>query len=372
MRLMFVIPKMTGGGAERVVANLCNYWCKDNDVRIVAIASKKSFYELDKRVELCGQNLEIKRKNIFTTLGCYAKYFSKSVKFIKKNVKEFKPDCVISFLVEADILTYYATKNNRDIVKVFSERADPTRRNKIRQFLAKKAYSVCDLFVCQSKKIYDYYSFIPDEMKVIIPNPIDVSKLPPAVVKEKNHGIVSVGRLSEQKNHKLLIESFISSIDELPRDCNLFIYGDGPLKMELQDMINNRGMDKRIKLAGVSENVLSEIKDYALFVLSSNFEGFPNVLLEAMAVGLPVISTDFYTGVARELIKKQNGIVVPVDDGRGLSGAIINVMQDEKRRLKMRKENVLVCQKYNVSKIGDLWIECMGKNVGVKNEKRRD
>ena len=118
MRIMFVIPKMTNGGAERVVANLCNYWCKDNDVRIVAVASKKSFYKLDERIELCGQDLEIKRKNIFTTVSCYARYFLKSVKFIKRNVKEFEPDCVISFLVESDFLTYCATKRNKAIIKV--------------------------------------------------------------------------------------------------------------------------------------------------------------------------------------------------------------------------------------------------------------
>ena len=148
VRILFVLPKITNGGAERVAANLCNYWCKNNNVRVVTVASENSFYELDKRIELCGQNLNINRKNIFTTLSCYAKNYSKSIRFIKKNVEEFKPDCIVSFLVEADFLTYRAVKKNKNIIKVFSERADPTKRNKIRQLMAKRAYRICDLFVC--------------------------------------------------------------------------------------------------------------------------------------------------------------------------------------------------------------------------------
>ena len=356
MRIMFVIPSMNNGGSERVVANLSNYFCKDNDVRIVAITSSRSYYDLDRKIDYCGQALNINRKNFFTTFGCYVKYFLQAKKFIKKNVKEFRPDCVISFLVEADYLTYLALKNEKNIVKVFSERADPTRRNRIRQFLAKRAYKICDLFVCQSKKIYDYYSFIPNGKKVVIPNPLDVSALPEPSLNEKNHDIVSVGRLSSQKNHALLIRGFAAVVDKLPNDCNLIIYGDGPLKESLRVLIEHGGMEKRIKLAGVSKEVLEEIKGSALFVLPSIFEGFPNVLLEAMAMGLPVISTDFYTGVARELIKKNNGLVVPMNDKEGLSKAIVGLMDDGKKRSMMRRNNIAVREKYNVEKIGDLWM----------------
>lgn len=361
MRIMFVIPSMNNGGAERVVTNLSNYFCKKNVVRIVTLVSGRPYYELDKKIEFCSQPLQINRKNIFTTFSCYSKYFLKAKKFIKKNIEEFRPDCVISFLVEADYLTYLAMKNNKNIVKVFSERADPIRRKRIRQVLAKRAYKICDLFVCQSQKIKNYYSYIPENKKVVIPNPLDVSVLPEPVLKEGNHNIVSVGRLSNQKNYKLLIKSFILSIDELPEDCNLIIYGDGPLKSELQKYIDDNEMSHKIKLAGTSKDVLGEIKDAALFVLPSDFEGFPNVLLEAMAVGLPVISTDFYTGVANELIKKENGLVVPLNDERRMSDAIIEIMNNKNKRESMRKKNIIVHDKYNIEMIGNLWIEYMKK-----------
>ncbi|MBR3132336.1 glycosyltransferase [Candidatus Saccharibacteria bacterium] len=356
MRIMFVIPSMAGGGAERVAANLCNYWCSENDVRIVSIVSDKSFYDLDRRVEHCGQNLMINRKNSFSTLRCYIKYFSKSIKFIKKNINEFKPNCVISFLVETDILTYLAAKRNKDVLRVFSERNDPTRRNKVKQIILKNIYKTSDMFVCQSKKIFDYYSCIPADKKVIIPNMLDDVVLPKPELNENNHNIVSVGRLFEQKNFKLLVKSFLMSVDKLPEDSKLVIYGDGPLKEELQTMIDGEKKRNRIELVGASKNVLDMIKSSALFVLSSDYEGFPNVLLEAMAVGLPVISTDFYTGVAKELIKKRNGILVPVGDANAMSNAIVKIMNSDGERKKMRRNNISVRDRYNVKMIGDLWL----------------
>lgn len=362
-----MIPRMNSGGSERVVANLSNYFCKNNDVRIVTLAEGQSYYPLNKKVEYRNQPVRINRKNILTTLACYSGYFLKTKIYIERNIDEFKPDCIISFLVEADFLVYLATKKRHNIVKIFSERADPTRRNKIRQLMGERAYKSSDLFVCQSKKMFDYYVGIPSEKKVVIPNPLDISVLPEAVPREKKHDIVAIGRLSEQKNFELLIGSFVSSINELPNDCNLIIYGDGPQKQYLQKIIDDYGMNERIKLAGAKKDVLNNIKTSALFVLPSNFEGFPNVLLEAMALGLPVISTDFYTGIARELIKKENGAVVHVGDENGLSMSIVDIMGDGKKRQSMRKNNVSVREKYSVENIGEIWLKYISKLVEAKN-----
>lgn len=368
MRIMFILPKMTGGGAERMVANLSNYFCRENEVRIVTIASKKSFYKLDDRVKLCGRSFVVNRKNIFTTLICYVKNFPKSMKFIKNQIKDFNPDCVVSFLFETDVMTHLSVGNNNRIVKVFSERNDPTRKSLIKRWILKRIYRKADLFVCQSKKVYDYYSCVPKEKKVIIPNSLDSKSLPKPVLTEKNSNIVTVGRLFPQKNTALLIKSFILSVKQLPKESNLIIFGDGPLKEELQSIVLENGMEDRIKLAGASNNVLEEIKDAALFVLPSNYEGFPNALLEAMAVGLPVISTDFYTGIARDLIDDKNGIVVPVGSEEELSKAICKLMSNKEMRTKMRKENIYVREKYDTEKIILLWVECITNSIKKKGK----
>ena len=259
-----------------------------------------------------------------------------------------------------------ATKKYKDIIKVYSERNDPTRLNRLELSLLKKIYKRADLFVCQSKKIYDYYSCIPESKKVIIPNPIDESILPKPVLEEENRTIVSVGRLHKQKNQALLIDSFAMAAKKLPKDCNLIIYGDGPLRTKLQRTIDGSGYSDRIRLAGASKDVLEDIKGCALFVLSSDYEGFPNALLEAMAIGLPVISTNFFSGTAAEIVKKENGIVVPIDDRNEMTKAIIKMMSNKKMRTKIRKNNVLVRDRFDMAIINSLWMSSI-----IEVKKRR-
>ena len=163
MKIMFIIPRMNGGGAERVVSNLANSFCVGNKVMICTLVSDESFYDLkQKNILFKSANCDINRKNKITRLDSYRKNFFKSLKFVRKEIHEFKPDCVISFLVETDIITYLVTRKNKNIVNVYSERNDPTKRNRIIRLILKHIYKKSDLFVCQSQKVSDYYSYIPN------------------------------------------------------------------------------------------------------------------------------------------------------------------------------------------------------------------
>lgn len=362
---MFVIPRMNGGGAERVVANLSNYFSKKHDVRIVAFASKESYYELNDAVSFCSMGCTIDRRSRWSTLKSFAKFFSRAVGYLRSNIREFKPDCVISFLIPADIITHIVTLRSRGVVKVYSERNDPTRRSLAVRMLLRQIYRRADVFVCQSRRVFEYYDFIPDDKKIVIANPIDITFLPEPQRNEENLDVVAVGRLSKQKNFEFLIESYAKIVMELPKESCLIIYGDGPERKTLEKVIAKNNLTRRVVLAGAQKNVLEKIKGSAVFVMPSRFEGFPNALLEAMAVGLPVISTDFFTGVARELVKKANGYVVPVGDVKRMAGAIKKMMLDEAFRKMCRKNNIKVRNEYSVEKIGDKWIKAI-KNMSVK------
>ncbi len=369
MKIMFIIPRMNGGGAERVVANLANSFSKNNEIMICTLVSNESFYDLNnKNINFVSANYNISKKNKIARLNSYRKLFFKSLKFIKEKISEFKPECVVSFLVETDILTYLATKNKKNIINIYSERNDPTRRSLFIRMLLKHIYKTADLFVCQSKKIYNYYDFIDNGKKVVISNPIDFEKIPKICKKEEKLDIVSVGRLTNQKNYELLINSFIKSIDKIPNECKLIIYGEGELREKLQSIISTNKMNDRIMLPGAKKNVLDLIKTSALYINSSNYEGFPNSLLEAMALGLPVISTDFYTGVAKELISKDNGIVVPVNNSNELSNAIIKIMNDKDFRNKCRNNIIKVTKKFNIDNISKIWLDNI-KKVVENNER---
>ena len=274
---------------------------------------------------------------------------------------------MISMLVAADIMTYLATIGN-SVVKIYSERNDPTRRNAILRYVLRRVYRKADMFICQSKKVYDYYVFIPKKRKKIIPNMLDLRSLPAPCIDEENHTIVSVGRLTEQKNFEMLIEAFKEAMPKIPDDSNLVIYGAGPLEEKLAAKIKNEGLSKKVFLKGAQSDVLNKMAGCALFVLPSLYEGFPNVLLEAMAVGLPVISTDFFTGVAKELIKKENGIIVAVGDEKEMAKAIVKIMNDDMMRKKCRMNNVEVMGLFGAEKVGEEWKKMIigvvrGKNV---------
>ena len=356
MRILFIIPSLTGGGAERVVTNLANSMCDKNEVNIYTIVSTKSFYSINKKVKVISNNVIINKKNKITKLLSRCTNFLRVLKNLKNTIGKYKPDCIISFLPEADILSFLACRKNMNVSVVYSERNDPTRRPLYLRLLLKKIYGTSDLFICQSKKVFEYYNNISSDKKIIIPNPIS-NNLPDTICVEKNHNIVAIGRFYNQKNFELLIRSYVLAINNLPNDCNLVIYGDGPLRDKYQRIILENNLQNRIILPGIEKNIFEKINGSALFVLSSDYEGFPNSLVEAMAIGLPVISTNFYTGVAKDIIDSKNGIVVPVGDKKKLCDSIVYLMNNDKKRFEMRKNNYKIRKNYDIKKISEIWIK---------------
>ena len=358
LKICIVIPRMGGGGAERVTAHIANKLVeKGMSVILVTFVSNESFYKLDKRVKFVSAMCEINRRNALLRKISMLVHLIKAKKYLNKVVYEEKPDVVLSMLSPADIITYFVKIGCKkwSFKWISSERAEPLERNKIFQLFLKRIYTKTDAFVCQSKKIYHYYESVP--LKAIIPNPLSTNDLPDVKPEEHPLRIVAAGRLTKQKNFSMLIEAFAHSKNQLEQDTTLTIYGDGPLRDALNNTIANYGLNDDIILFGSTQNLIDKINGASLFVLSSDFEGFPNVLLEAMSMGLPVISTDFPTGVAKELIKDENGIIVPVNDSNAMSKAIIRIMNDSVLRDMMRKKNVYVRDKYDANKIVDQWLK---------------
>ena len=221
---------------------------------------------------------------------------------------------------------------------VVSERCDPTERNFANRFFEKNFYHKADVTVCQSQKVIEFFKEKHRSKMVVIPNPIASTAIPDQFIGKRRHTVVGVGRLSEQKNFEMLIRAF-SALPEKFNDYTLEIYGGGPLEDKLLKIIEEQGLTERAKLMGVKKNVMYYINDVALYVMSSNYEGFPNALAEAMATGLPVISTNFSTGVAEELIKEENGIVIPVCDEKALTKAMETMLSNEQQWASFSMEN---------------------------------
>lgn len=358
-KCMFLIPRMQGGGAERVMATLSNNLCRDHQVQLVTFTDADSFYALDERVEIVGLGQSVNRKNKLTYMVSAALGGVKLLFSLRKQIRTYQPDVILSFLREP--ILFSIIFKMLGIIKcplVVSERNDPTRESKFSRWFEKNFYQKADRIVCQSAKVCTFFPEKHRHKTVVIPNPIAASAIPERFEGERKHTVVSVGRLRKQKNLSMLLRAF-SRLPEKFADFDLEIYGGGNLEEELQEEIKNLGLSGRAKLMGVKKNVMHYIADSALFVMSSDYEGFPNALAEAMATGLPVISTDFSTGVAKDIIGKENGIVIPVGDEDALLSAMETMLSQEEKWDAFSRANRLLLETLSEENVVKMWVDVL-------------
>jgi glycosyltransferase involved in cell wall biosynthesis len=224
--------------------------------------------------------------------------------------------------------------------------------------LIDKVYRNAKTIICQNRESKEYFENKKFKSRLIeLPNPVNFADVPTERPEQVADEIVNVGRLIEQKNQRLLIEAF-SEISEAYPNYTLKIYGEGPLKETLSNQIREKKLQDRVFLMGTKKRVMYEVNKASIFVLSSDFEGFPNVLIEAMATGMPVISSDFKTGVARELITSdRNGYLFEVGNKDELVKKIKMLINKKSDFLLMGEENRKVAMRYKDNVIAKEWLE---------------
>lgn len=282
---------MDSGGAERVISSLANAFFEfGHDVSIIMLAKRASgsFYELSNGVQLIGLTSKYKREPSFF----------KKASILKKEILDNQPDVVVSFLSYVCIYTWWALRKTK-IPYVVSERNDPNSRNNFKQLLLNKAFKKASGCVFQTSDAKDWYKNIPENKSTIIYNPVNLTCSTEVVTKTKKQ-ILYVGRFSEQKNCQLLITTFLE-FHKNHADYSLTLYGDGPLKNELVDLVECSDACGFIKILPSSKTWQNDELDSCMFVLPSKFEGMPNVLAEALCLGIPSVSTNCPIGGPKEL-----------------------------------------------------------------------
>lgn len=356
MKILFNLGTLRKGGAERVVANLSNYLAENNnDVSIVISVEKQSYYKLNNNVKLYGLDRK-KASNNFLI-----KNISR-LKRLNHIVRTIKPDIIISFLPEPSYRVLALKLFNKKLKVIVSVRNDPKieYKTKINRIVMKILYPLADGFVFQTKEAKEYFSKKIQQKSVIIPNPIDKKIIQRKVYTgKKEKKIVAVGRLVEQKNHELLINAFNLVKDQIP-EYNLIIYGEGSLREKLQEQIERLNLKERVFLPGNVDNIADKIENASLFVLSSNYEGMPNALMEAMALGLICISTDCPCGGPRFLIENNvNGYLINVGKEKELANKIKEIIVDKKQEELEEVSNNARKKMLQMSeeKIGEIWFK---------------
>ena len=344
--ILFLISSIGGGGAERVACRLVSEFSKNHKVYLMYFQPKEKTYEISPNVTIIPF-LSSKFKNDIN-------YNSKDPNQIRKQEiekmrRKYKIDITISFLYSPNILN---VNSNGECIKILSERNDPEGKGEDYFKDMSSAYEKADKVVFQTNYTKGKFSVNIQNKSVIIPNPICVSCL---AEKIKNKKIVAVGRLVPQKNHKFLIKAF-SLFHKVHNDYHLNIYGIGPLLDELECLVKDLNLVEYVHFNGFFEEIHEQIKDAEQFVLSSDFEGMPNALLEAMMMGLSCISTNC-SGVPEIIEDGKNGILVAKNDISGLAGAMMRLSEDKNLREIIAINAMKKAEEFKLDKIVKKWEE---------------
>lgn len=364
---------MEKGGAERVIALLANEFIKNNDVSVLTLKRSKDAYELDERirrlhVDKTGYKMDGFIKKIFRKLS-FERFFG-----LRKKILAEKPDVIISFLPEPSLRLMFMKKISlklRKISTIISIRNDPAReyKNPLLRFVVRVLYKNIDGMVYQTNDAKKFFKdIIKTKNQAIIQNPVDEGILvKPKSDVDRNDIIVSVGRLEAQKNHEMLIRAFGKTLRNGEHDFALKIYGEGSRREFLRGLINDLGLQDKVFLEGQVDDVIRKLNEAKIFVLSSHYEGMPNALIEAMAMGLACISTDCPCGGPRMLIKNgENGILVRNKDEKGLARELIRLMGDAKLRKELANNAVGIRKDNDVVVVAEQWLDVV---VNARNNK---
>ena len=361
MKILFYIGNLRKGGAERVVATLSNKLVEKNEVIIITTTDEKIEYSLNKSIKLFNLKNFDGNKNPLVKNIIY-------LKRLKDYIKDIDPDIILGFLPEPS----YRLLLLKPFIKtpvIISDRNDPKVEyaSLKSRTIMKTLYKKADGFVFQTEEARSYFSKKIQDKSVVIANPVDDRFLKTKYIGEKSTEFINVGRLNEQKNQMLLMESFKDVIKKYP-NYKLLIYGEGSLKNELSMYIKDNKLNNNVKLCGNVDDIENILKDKKGFILSSKYEGMPNALMEAMAVGMPCISTDCPCGGPRELIKNNiNGLLVKSNDKNELVSAMYKIIENDKICKKIAMSAKKNMNNYSCDKIVSKWFEFM-KEV-YKNEK---
>lgn len=356
LRITLFISSLRIGGAERVLSELANAWIlKGYDVTLITLAplTEKPSYPLNHRISLVQLNQLWEEKSSF--LMRLVRILRRVLK-LRKALKNSQPDVIVSFVEMANMIAILANLR-LTIPLIVCERTNPHyyRIPFLYEKLRNLLYPLASKIITQTFSAASYFPQLPNHQKMIIPNMVrrfDSCKEETDILKPVQK-IVTMGRLCESKDFQTLIHAFSQVILHNPRML-LTIYGEGPERGNLESLVQDLRLSQHVFLPGTIENVQEALCASDLFIFPSRFEGFPNALCEAMAVGLPVIASDCSGNI--DLIKDGvNGRLFPVGDVKQLATLMEELLHDSTQRLKLAQEAAKLPENYSEERILKLW-----------------
>ena len=348
----FVIRSLMGGGAERVLSTMANYWVERGVAVsvITSVPSRLDAYPLDSRVRRI-------------TLACPKTLFSRngypwSIRRLRRAIIKQGHDIVISFMDRSNVPTLLATRGlNKHVI--IAERIDPRTQNYtlLRRCCMRLCYPWADALTVLTENVKTQWAerFLPADRVHVIHNPV----LPLAVDSPiadwlPAKFICCVGRLHRQKGFDLLFQALPPVFARHP-DVKLVILGEGPERAALTRQAEELGIADNILMPGFIHNPHAIVRRASLFVLPSRFEGFPNALIEAMALARPVISYDCPSGPAYLIKDGVNGILLPVGEIARLTHQLDFLLRYPEKAAALGREALKVRDYCNINRVMEKW-----------------
>ncbi|PSJ36382.1 glycosyltransferase family 4 protein [Allosphingosinicella deserti] len=344
--IAIVTAGLGAGGAERVIAEIAGRWsAAGTRVTIVSFdrPGDRVYHPLPEPIAVVKLGIP----------GQGGASFLARLRRLRSTLHGLAPDIVVSFLTKVNILTLLATMGLRAPV-VVAERNNPERQDAhiFWRLASSLVHLRASLVICQTERSRRCVPLAARSRVRVIPNPVNPAKhLPVATARPV---LAAVGRLTPQKGFDMLIDAFSAVADRHP-NWDLHIWGEGPSRAVLQARIAAAGLSKRVILRGLSPEPGTWVKEASAFVLSSRYEGFPNVLGEALAAGLPSVAADCDFGPSDLLIDGANGLLVAPDDMEALAAGLNRLLGDAALRARFRDAAPAVAIRYAPEQIFNAW-----------------
>ena len=352
MKIVFVSQPLSTGGAEKVVATLANRFDElGNEVKIVVVDNgDKNIYKTNDTVEI----IHIKKPSIAIVDLIY-----RAIK-MRTFFDEYEPDIIIPFTTQKSVSVLLAS-----LFIILMVRRPPRStpsidpQNKALRLLRKVLYWTSDGFVFQTKAAKEYFSKKIQDRSIIIPNPI-YDEMPLHWDGVKRPTIVMVNRLNEGKNIEMAINAMEIVVKKHP-EYTLEIYGKSypghyEYENKLKCIILDKNMQNSVYLMGFLSDVQERIKDANIFLMTSYYEGMSNALMEAMALGIPCISTP-NDGALSLITDKVNGIIIPFDDIYACASAIETLIDDNDYRDRIASQAIKIRDELSTKNVAEMWME---------------
>ena len=348
MKITFLTASLGSGGAERVVSLLANRMTEmGHQVEIICLLYDDIFYNIHS-----GVNITIAPEECPGNLG-------KRLWWLRRYVKKSRTDICIAFTEGVYCATICALMGT-GIPVIASERLDPHFMSWKRNLLKKVFLPHAAWLVVQTEYIKKYFHGSIAKKTSIILNPVNdrVYDIEPC---KKENTIISVARLFPQKRQEILIKAFAKIAERFP-EWKLVIYGEGPNRDSLESLVSSfkSQVSSRILLPGRCETVIEEMNKAKIFAFSSDYEGMSNAMLEAVCVGLPIVSTRV-SGTDELIRDGVNGYVVNLGDTEALAKALEKLMADETKILDFSLESRKLAESFRMDTIMEEWLSLVRK-----------